>query len=496
MVPVRDGDDPLSLVWDAGQSQLDLKGVVIDAFAKSWTKFGPDLFGHDFKITSQWLGLEIHVVCPRVSGSRTSKSMSILSVLKRLEATASRNEKEAILEKHESNETLKEAFRLALDPIINFYIKKIPDVRETDQKVTLAAALSDLVKNIASRKVTGSLAKECVSGLLGSLTPDDQEVLRRVIGRNLRCGVSDSTVEKIWPDLHLSYPCQLVSTMSPTTKLKFPMMAQTKMDGMRFNAIVDRGAVSYRSRNGKELDLFGALDEDFLTMADGADLVFDGELLVSGPQGKVLDRKTGNGLLTKFQKGTGTEEVAKRIRAVVWDRIPLVDFRRGSCKMPCYARWTLLNGLKTKGIRVAQTTMINTLATAQTLYQEKLDEGEEGLILKDPEGPWENKRVKHQVKMKAELEADLLCTGTTVGTGKYAGLIGALEVQSADGKVKCSVGTGLSDEERRSDPSEFIGKVLAVKYNALITDKKTGACSMFLPVFVEVRLDKDEPDTL
>jgi hypothetical protein len=62
--------------------------------------------------------------------------------------------------------------------------------------------------------------------------------------------------------------------------------------------------------------------------------------------------------------------------------------------------------------------------------------------------------------------------------------------------VKCSVGTGLSDEERRSDPSEFVGKVLAVKYNALITDKKTGARSLFLPVFVEVRLDKDEPDTL
>jgi hypothetical protein len=422
--------------------------------------------------------------------------MSVLSILKRLEATASRLEKEAILEKHESNDVLKEAFRLALDPSINFYIKKIPDVSKNDQKISLATALGDLVKDIVSRKVTGSLAKECVSVLLGSLSLDDREVLKRVIGRNLRCGVSESTVEKIWPDLRLSYPCQLVSSMSGSTKLKFPMMAQTKMDGMRFNAIVENGAVSYRSRNGKELDLFEALDEDFLTMADGADLVFDGELLVAGPQGKVLDRKTGNGLLTKFQKGTGTEEVAKRIRAVVWDRIPLVDFRRGSCKMPCYARWTLLNGLRTKGIRVAQTTMINNLATAQALYQEKLDEGEEGLILKDPEGPWEDKRVKHQVKMKAELEADLLCTGTTAGTGKYTGMIGALEVRSADGVVKCAVGTGLSDEERRSDPSEFIGKVLAVKYNALITDKKTKDKSLFLPVFVEVREDKSEADVI
>ena len=421
--------------------------------------------------------------------------MSVLSVLKRLEATASRLEKEAILEKHESNETLKEAFRLALDPTINFYIKKIPEPLSHIQPLSLGPAFTNL-SQLSSRSIRGDLAKTFLSRTLGGLDEDDQEVLRRVIGRNLKCGVSESTAEKIWPDLQLSYPCMLVSPMNGSTKLKFPMMAQTKMDGMRFNAIVENGAVSYRSRNGKDLDLFEALDEDFLTMADGADLVFDGELLVAGPQGKVLDRKTGNGLLTKFQKGTGTEEVAKRIRAVVWDRIPLVDFRRGSCKMPCYARWTLLNGLRTKGIRVAQTTMINNLATAQALYQEKLDEGEEGLILKDPEGPWEDKRVKHQVKMKAELEGDLLCTGATAGTGKYTGMIGALEVRSADGAVKCAVGTGLSDEERRSDPSEFIGKVLAVKYNALITDKKTKDKSLFLPVFVEVREDKSEADVI
>ena len=417
--------------------------------------------------------------------------MSVLSILKRLEATASRLEKEAILEKHESNDVLKEAFRLALDPSINFYIKKIPDVSKNDQKISLATALGDLVKDIASRKVTGSLAKECVSVLLGSLSLDDQEVLTRVIGRNLRCGVSESTVEKIWPDLRLSYPCQLVSPMNDKTKLNFPLIAQTKMDGMRFNAVVENESVSYRSRNGKELDLFGALDDNFIDMGDG---VYDGELLIWGPSGKPLDRKTGNGLLTKFQKGTGTEEVARRVRAVVWDRIPLADFRKGSCEIPYLTRFKGLRAYPR--IKVVDTTLVADLAAAQTLYQEKLAEGEEGLILKDPKGPWENKRVKHQVKMKAELEADLLCTGTTAGTGKYSGMIGALEVQSADGSVKCSVGTGLSDEERRSDPKDLVGKILAVKYNAVITDKKTGSKSLFLPVFVEVREDKTAADAI
>ena len=425
--------------------------------------------------------------------------MSVLSILKRLEATASRLEKEAILEKHESNETLKEAFRLALDPSINFYIKKIPDVSENDQKISLATALDDIVKDIASRKVTGSLAKECVSVLLGSLSSDDREVLKLVIGRNLKCGVSDATVEKIWPDLRLSYPCQLVSPIS-SGRVEFPCLAQTKMDGMRFNAHVKNGEVVYRSRNGKELDLLGALDNDFLAL--GRDnMVYDGELLVYGQDGKPLDRKTGNGLLTKFQKGTGTEKVAKKIRAVLWDAIPMDDFWSGKCRTPCVNRLmrlrvSIAEASQVRRLLNVDSREIQSLEEAQELYQQKLVEGEEGLILKEMDSPWEDKRVKHQVKMKAELEADLLCTGTTSGTGKYEGLIGALEVCSADGRVKCSVGTGLSDEERRSDASEFVGRVLSVKYNALITDKKTKAYALFLPVFVEVRLDKDKPDTL
>jgi hypothetical protein len=37
---------------------------------------------------------------------------------------------------------------------------------------------------------------------------------------------------------------------------------------------------------------------------------------------------------------------------------------------------------------------------------------------------------------------------------------------------------------------------VAVKYNALIDDKKTGQKSLFLPVFVEIRDDKGVADTI
>jgi uncharacterized protein (DUF2237 family) len=420
-----------------------------------------------------------------------------LQILHQLEAASGRLEKEAILKAHATDQTFKEVCRLTLDPLTNFYIKKLPEAgvaREGSDTWTLSAALESIKMWLATRKMRGNDATTHVRRLLTCLEPDDREVIRRVLGRSLKCGVSESTVEKIWPDLKLSYPCMLVSPLTEKTKLKFPCIVQTKMDGMRFNAHVVNGTVDFRSRAGKELAFEGLpIEADFQKLPDG---VYDGELLVAN-----CDRKTGNGILTKFQKGTGTLATGRDIHAKVWDVIPVTDFAKGVCSTGYIERFRILSGTlkatRPNTIILVQTWLdVKNIEEAQTIYKEQLAKGEEGVILKDPKGPWEDKRVKHQVKMKAELEADLRVTGFLPGTGKYEGKIGSLLVESADGKVKTAVGTGLNDEERSYDPKEFIGKIVAVKYNALIDDKKTGQKSLFLPVFVEIREDKKVADTL
>ena len=422
---------------------------------------------------------------------------STLSILTRLADTTSRLEKEAILKENCANPVLKEAFRLALDPKVNFYIKKLPDAgvaRDGADTWPLSKALESIEKQLATRELRGNAATTHVHRLLTCLESDDQEVLRRVLGRNLKCGVSDSTVEKIWPDLKLSYPCMLVSPMDAKTKVAFPCMVQTKMDGMRFNAHVQYGQVVFKSRAGKELDLAGLpIEAEFKQLPPA---VYDGELLVAN-----CDRKTGNGILTKFQKGTGKASDGQNIRAQLWDIIGTASFDKGTWATPYSERFDMLSlwmrAVEPKTIGLVPTwTNVATLEEAQGIYTSQLAKGEEGIILKDPKGHWEDKRVKHQVKMKAELEADLRVTGFLPGSGKFAGKIGSLLVESADGKVKTAVGTGLSDEQRSLPFSEFENKIAAIKYNALITDKKTGAISLFLPVFIETREDKSEADII
>ena len=420
-----------------------------------------------------------------------------LQILHQLEAASGRLEKEAILKAHATDPVFKEVCRLTLDPLTNFYIKKLPEAgpKPTGDPWSLDKALKSIEEWLATRKMRGKSATTHLERLFACVSEDDQEVLRRVLGRNLKCGVSESTVEKIWPDLKLSYPCMLVSPMDSKIKLSFPMYSQVKSDGARFNAIIENRVVQYRSRNGKEIDLFGSMDHEFLEMAGGKDLVFDGELLVVGPDGKPLDRKTGNGLLTKFQKGTGSKTVAASLRAVVWDLIPLEEFRKGKGTQTYRERYaTLLAALQTPGVSKVvgvETTTVQSLEQALDIYKHKVAEGEEGLVLKDPKGTWEDKRVKHQIKLKEVLDADLKVVGFTPGEGKYAGKIGSLMVESSDGKVKTSVGTGLSDADRSLPFSHYEGRIVEIRYNARITDKKTGETSLFLPVFECVRVDKD-----
>ena len=81
-----------------------------------------------------------------------------------------------------------------------------------------------------------------------------------------------------------------------------------------------------------------------------------------------------------------------------------------------------------------------------------------------------------------------------MGTGKNSNRLGALVVSSEDGKIVVNVGTGFTDADRDSIQPNVVGKIASIKYNARIQDKKGNTESLFLPVFVEIREDKDTAD--
>ena len=426
----------------------------------------------------------------------------IFPILEELASDAGRNFKISVLQKHKSNELLKEVVFLALDPFTQFYIRKIPKYQRGIHTIPLSGAIKQL-KKLSNRTVTGNAAIDLLADLLGSLEEGDAKVLERIIQKDLKCGVAAGTVNVVWKDMIHEYPCMLCSGYEEKliSKVKFPAMVQLKMDGMRFNAIVRNGNVEFRSRNGKEINLLGNLAEDCLRLSCGRDVVFDGELLV-GAGDDIMDRQTGNGILNKAVKGTISAEEAQSVCATLWDVIPYEEFVVGHSDSPYQDRFERLQKLDLSSgrIRLVEFKTVQSLGEAREIFNTYLAAGQEGIILKDLTGTWQDKRVKHQIKFKGELECDLEVVGYEEGTGKYAGQLGALvcRSRSTDAEpITVNVGSGFNDDHRTSLWSvrdKLLGKIVALKYNSRIKNKQ-GGDSLFLPIFLELREDKDTADS-
>jgi ATP-dependent DNA ligase len=433
----------------------------------------------------------------------------IYDVLEQLAATNSRKEKEAILESQKGNTLLMRVLRTAYDPHLNFWIKKIPEVtNEPVIRISLNHAL-DKLDAIINRNVTGNAAIDRLAQILGELNKKDRDVLARIIQRDLRCGVSEATINKIWKGLVPTYPCLLASSDDPKAraKVKFPAIAQEKCDGMRINAIVQFGAVTYKSRNGKTVDCNSdALDSQVLTIAsyfDGS-IVLDGELLVwDNATDAPMSRKVGNGICNKAIKGTVSEKEKNLFVICVWDAIPVNDFEKGSCSVSyekrkqSYENAFELASFAVSRVFPVRSWKIDSWEKAKQIYSDVVAQGKEGLIIKNTKGIWEDKRSPDLVKMKEEVENAFVVVDWVEGTGKYKGKLGALVCESGgNNPVRVSVGSGFSDEERETITAKnIIGKIISVVYNEIIT-AEDGTRSLFLPRFDQIREDKSFPDSL
>jgi ATP-dependent DNA ligase len=152
-------------------------------------------------------------------------------------------------------------------------------------------------------------------------------------------------------------------------------------------------------------------------------------------------------------------------------------------------------------IVIAERWKVESMDELQTLFLKVLSEGCEGLVVKCGSGVYELRRSLLWIKMKAEYECDLLVVGYYVGepnTKRYD--FGGFACVSADNLLKVNVGGGYSDERlsefRKNGFESYIGKIVKVRYNTVVSNDDNDMKSLFLPRFREVRFDKIVADTL
>lgn len=125
---------------------------------------------------------------------------------------------------------------------------------------------------------------------------------------------------------------------------------------------------------------------------------------------------------------------------------------------------TLLLKTDSKTIRpIAQ----HSLDGEEALYRmldEVVAKGGEGLMLHRKDALHKSGRSNALLKLKPYQDAEARVVEHLPGNGKYAGMLGSILVESADG-VRFKIGTGFSDTERKHPPE--IGQYVTFRYQGL-----------------------------
>lgn len=419
----------------------------------------------------------------------------IKQILNSIKSTTGRKEKEKILYDNRENSLLVDVIHATLNPRINYYIEKIPKYISNPNGSELEWGLTQLNK-LSSRKLTGNNAINHLKEILECLSDDDASIIKLIIMRDLKCGIAAKTVNKIWKDLiPISSYCRCsLSKDMKNVNWKDGVYVQTKHDGMFVN-ITKNGSVEITTRNGNILPLehFGNIAWGMENAPNGR---LHGELLVY-QDGIVLPRQEGNGVLNSVLKG-GKFEDNQVPFLVAWDYITLDDLKNKKASKNYTKRFEELHGIieNTKYIEIVDTSIVYSKKELEDFYNKKLSEGEEGIIAKYPNFIWKDGTSTEQFKFKQDIPVELIVVGYNVGNGKNSDTFGSLICMSADGKINVSV-SGFTDKERFDiweNIEYYIGKIITVKSNGI--QYANTPHSLFLPQFVEWRLDKTEADTL
>jgi len=438
--------------------------------------------------------------------------MKLYDIVKSLQEAQGNLNKQAILMQHKDNELFKEFMRVTYDPGINYYQKKIVPAKTlavSPSKEFGQETIDQMIGYLAERKDTGNKAIATLSMIHHSLNGEGQELTKLMIDRSIGASVGDTMVLKTWPDLYFSVPYQRCSLLDAKAKEKFsklPLMyVQEKCDGSFLYLVKEAGkAPEAITRAGSKYpkEFAEKLAEG---VPDGAVLI--GELLVfTNPQydGKqdVLDRQTGNGMLNSILKG-GDVDDNFIFKMFAWDYLKVEEFKAGKSNMDYSYRLASLSNLvisnKVVNVEKVHTEKVATLVEAYEIYSKFTAAGLEGAVLKTPDFIWKDGTSKDCVKLKIEFEIDLEITGVAEGTGKASGMMGALQLKSSCGKLVTDVGTGFTDIIRQyfwMNRDVMIGQIVTVKANDIISKRDRDTKSLFLPVWLEERHDKNVADSL
>jgi DNA ligase-1 len=409
----------------------------------------------------------------------------ITDILDTIKSASGTNEKKNILLTHGHNVLLKKALTYALDPFLTFNIVKVPRVK-ADERSLVAGEIArwnmffDVADKCATREVSGNNAIKKMHNVLCSVTPEEEQWMRKILKKHLAVGASVKTINAVFPDLIATFNVSLAQKFEEKRILgRDEIAVEPKLDGIRCFSIVSGSSVKMFARSGKLITNFeSTLAPELLKMGDGC---YDGELM-------------GEDFISLMRQAYRKDDVdTSKTYLALFDYLPLEEWRSRKSVMTCADRYeVLLDRLALNCIDlellqpVERCTVPANYNEIKIAHDDFVKLGYEGVMIKYPEASYKFGRGWEVMKFKAFHDVDLKIAEVLEGTGKHTGKMGSVRVNYLG--VDVQVGSGFSDELRSKlwfDRSNFIGRMIEVRYQEVTPDG-----SLRFPTFVCFRNDR------
>jgi DNA ligase 1 len=443
--------------------------------------------------------------------------MTPADIIAQLEATTKRTEKEAIVQAA-WDRGCTEFFlgaRMAYDALVTYGVKKAPLIEGEDEagfKPTLTwDKFTDIAGKLQRRELTGNTARDVLRAAAdASSVKDWNGWYRRILLKDLKCGVTESTINKILeragdaakPYIIPVFSCQLAKDGNDhPKKIAGAKMLDVKLDGVRLLTILDIEAqtITQYSRDGRQNDRFTAITDALKPLLKRLkqSMVLDGEVISRSFQAlmKQVNRK----------EDVNTSDA----KLALFDCLPLAEFLQGGWDKPQSERHDILVAMipmleeLTQGKVYVIPKMSVDLDTEEGQIQlkefnrETIDAGYEGIVVKDPKAAYQCKRTDAWLKIKPVYSVDLEVIGVEPGKpeSKFANTLGGLVCRGEDqGRmVEVTCGGGYSEELRDEiwrNQDKILGRIVEIKGDALTKPQDGDVWSLRFPVFVGFRDDK------
>ncbi len=396
-----------------------------------------------------------------------------------------------ILKKNQGNVQLKEIFGFTYNWQLNYGVsapgKKTLTV---DPAPAGWKAFTSILAELYRRNLTGDGARRSLRNVLCRLTEREQKWALRILNRDLQIRVSVGTVEKIWPGLIPKFDIQLAETYEEGTALKFPLIVEPKLDGMRVLIFFKGGKATAYSRGAKEIPSLQFICDDLAKKIGNTDFALDCEAYVDSGWNETASLvRTHPDNMTAQQ----LEDLKKKVVLYVFDNCYYEASGGIYNNHPYSHRREIVSDLVVEvnhpNVKWIVGEEVNSIEQIQEAYDAFLGMGFEGIMIKDPGAPYKAERSANWLKYKPELDMDVEIVSLHEGQSPNTiGKLGQVKVRTKEG-TEFYVGSGFTFEQRDefwNSRDQMVGKILEIKTQK---DAVNVAKARF-PIFKRLRTDR------